>query len=190
LRFVYALHGQGIAPRYEIAGEGQSTIDFGFTNKGRQWRVELLRLGETRAVREATKSTVAADGIPWTIRILCTDADDPRQSTEGETLKAIERICQKCESKGRPYKFPVPDDSYHAMIVDLGTFVNGGDVYDRVHVALGAECSRRRTAFSGKTDRLRACSAQPRICAARRSAGQGCTFWVSSASARLGVENS
>jgi hypothetical protein len=140
LRFAYALHGQGIAARYEIAGEGQSTIDFGFANEGRQWRVELLRLGETRAAREASTSRVDADGIPRTSRILRTDADDRRQSTEGETLKAIERICQKCESKGRPYKFPVPDDSYHAMIVDFGTFLNGGDVHDRVHVALGAAC--------------------------------------------------
>jgi hypothetical protein len=139
LRFAYALYGQGIAPQYEIPGEGQSTIDFGFTGNGQRWRVEMVRLGETRAAKEATDSVVDEDGIPWTSRILHTDADDPKQSTEGETLKAVERICQKCESKGRPHKFPVCDGAYHAMLVDLRTFVNGGDVHDRIHVALGAE---------------------------------------------------
>jgi hypothetical protein len=139
LRFAYALHGQGIAPQYEIPGEGESMIDFGFTGNGQRWRVEMVRLGETRAVKEATDSIVDEDGIPWTSRILHTDADDPKQSTEGETLKAVERICQKCESKGRPHKFPARDDAYHVMLVDLRTFVNGGDVHDRMHVALGAE---------------------------------------------------
>lgn len=139
LRFAYALHEQGIAPQYEIAGEGQSTIDFGFANNSQLWRVELLRLGETRAVKEATETTVDADGTPWTSRILSTDAEDPKQSTEGETLKAIQRICQKCESRGRPHKFRVPDGAYHAILVDLRTFVHGGDIHDRRHVALGAE---------------------------------------------------
>jgi len=139
LRFAYALHRQGIAPQYESPGEGQSTIDFGFANKGQRWRVEMVRLGETQAVRDATGSSVDSDGTFWTGRVLRTDAQDPKQSLEGETLKAVERICQKCESKGRPHKFPVPDGAYHAMLVDFRTFSsNGGDVHDRIHVALGA----------------------------------------------------
>jgi len=32
LRFGYALSRAGIEPQYEIPGEGQSTIDFGFTS--------------------------------------------------------------------------------------------------------------------------------------------------------------
>src|SRR5258705_10587106 len=31
LRFGYGLHGAGIQPRYETAGEGQYTLDFAFT---------------------------------------------------------------------------------------------------------------------------------------------------------------
>jgi hypothetical protein len=138
LRFGYALDRAGVVPQYEIPGEGESTIDFGFTNEGQPWRVEMIRLGETQAVKDATGSSVDADGIPWTGRLLRTDAEDPKQSLEGETLKAVQRICQKCEFKGRPHKFPVPDGAYHAMLVDFRTFMNGGDVHDRVHVALGA----------------------------------------------------
>ena len=139
LRFGYALDQVGIVPQYEIPGEGQSTIDFGFTSGGQRWCVEMVRLGETQAVKDATGSSVDADGVPWTGRTLRTGAEDPKQSLEGETLKAVERICQKCESKGRPHKFPAPDGAYHAMLVDFRTFMNGGDIYDRIHVALGAD---------------------------------------------------
>ena len=54
LRFARALHRAGIAPRYEIVGEGGSTLDFGFTNGDKEWRVELTRLEETEAARSAT----------------------------------------------------------------------------------------------------------------------------------------
>jgi len=138
LRFGYALHTEGIIPRYEIPGEGRSTIDFGFTSKNQPWAVELLRLGETAAVKAATIASVNSDGIPWTERMLSTDASDRRQSLEGETLKAVQRICQKCESGGRPHKFPVPRDALNVILVDFRTFANkGGDVHDRLHVALG-----------------------------------------------------
>ena len=40
LRFGHALHEAGIAVEYEIAGEGASTLDFGFTSKGQRWKVE------------------------------------------------------------------------------------------------------------------------------------------------------
>ena len=139
LRFGYALDRAGIVPHYEIPGEGQSTIDFGFTNNGQRWRVEMVRLGETQAVKDATSSSVDSDGIPWTGRVLRSNAEDPKQSLEGETLKAVQRICQKCEFKGHPHKFPVPDGAYHAILVDFRTFMNGGDIHDRIHVALGAD---------------------------------------------------
>ena len=138
VRFGYALDRVGISPQYEIPGEGQSTIDFGFTSDGQRWRVELVRLGETQAVKQATGSRVDADGVKWSRRILRSDADDPKQSLGGETLKAIERICQKCESKGQSHKFPALDGANHAILVDFRTFSNGGDIHDRIHVALGA----------------------------------------------------
>jgi len=139
LRFGYALHQAGIIPQYEIPGEGTSTIDFGFTWGEQTWAVELMRLEETDAVQAATIATVDQDGVQWSERLLSTDANDSRQSPEGETLKAVERICQKCEKNGQPYKFPTLNDTYHVILVDFRTFAFGGDDRDRIHVALGGE---------------------------------------------------
>ncbi len=139
LRFGYALHQAGIAPAYEAAGEGQSTLDFGFSASGQDWLVELMRLEETTAVQRATTTETDEDGVVWSERVLGTTADDPRESPEGETIKAIERICQKFERNGQPHKFPLPGSAFHALLVDFRTFQNGGDVHDRIHVGLGGE---------------------------------------------------
>jgi hypothetical protein len=77
------VHLAGIAPQYEIGGEGEATIDFGFSSKNQAWAVELLRLGETQAVKDATGSSIDAEGVPWTARVLYSVAADPKQSTEG-----------------------------------------------------------------------------------------------------------
>jgi hypothetical protein len=37
LRFGNGLHEAGIQPRYEVAGDGESTLDFGFTSGGRDF---------------------------------------------------------------------------------------------------------------------------------------------------------
>jgi len=72
--------------------------------------------------------------------MLSTTADDRRQSTEGETLKAVQRICQKCERDGQPHKFPPPAAAVHVLLVDFRTFMNGrSDFHDRVHLGLGGE---------------------------------------------------
>jgi hypothetical protein len=139
LRFGYSLRNAGITPRYEIPGEGDSTLDFGFTSGDQPWAVELMRLEETQAARRATHSRVDEDGVPWTERILSTNADDRRRSTEGETIKAVERICQKCERGGQPHKFPAPHGVLHVILVDFRTYLHGGDAYDRVHIGLGGE---------------------------------------------------
>jgi len=190
LRFGYALDQVGIVPQYEIPGEGQSTIDFGFTSGGQRWCVEMVRLGETQAVKDATGSSVDADGVPWTGRTLRTGAEDPKQSLEGETLKAVERICQKCESKGRPHKFPAPDGAYHAMLVDFRTFMNGGDIYDRIHVALGAAAVAPQYRLFWNQRPITASFATKRMCGARRRFANGCTSWVSCASACTVMGNS
>jgi hypothetical protein len=139
LRFGHGLHNAGVVPRYETAGEGQSTLDYGFTSGGRDFLVEMMRLEETDAVRAATTTKKFEDGAVMVGRHLSTDAEDPRQSEEGETLKAVERICQKFESAGKPHKFPMPGAATHVLLVDFRTFLNGGDEYDRVHVGLGGE---------------------------------------------------
>jgi hypothetical protein len=139
LRFGHAVRQTGIVVEYEVPGEGSSTLDFGFTSRGKTWKVEMMRLEKTDAAKAATTSEVDEHGVRWTKRILSSTNEDKRQSGEGETLKAVQRICQKCESDGKPHKFPKPDDVLHAILVDMRTFKNGGDVYDRVHIALGGE---------------------------------------------------
>src|SRR5258708_30257245 len=74
LRFAYALHQAGVAPRHEVPGEAKSMIDFGFESKGQQWAVEMMRLGETEAVKGATESRPGEDGIQITRPYLATDA--------------------------------------------------------------------------------------------------------------------
>ena len=56
LRFGHALHEAGIGVEYEVPGEGASTLDFGFTSKGQSWKVEMMRLQETKAAKAATKT--------------------------------------------------------------------------------------------------------------------------------------
>ena len=58
--------------------------------------------------------------------MLHTDACEPKQSTEGEALKAQERIGAKVFERRRgPIKFPEPDGSMHMVMVDARGF--GGD---------------------------------------------------------------
>lgn len=140
LRFAHNLHLVGLEARYEVAAEGASTLDFGVKCEGVLWQVELLRLGETQSVLAATKSERDEDGVLWSRRVLVSNAEDKRQSSEGETLKAIERLCQKCERDGRPHKFPAPEPGvFNVLLADIRTFLHGGDNADRIHVALGAD---------------------------------------------------
>lgn len=91
----------------KISGEAESTLDFGFTSKEKPWAVELMRLNETQAAKAATVE-LEDDGIAFVKRVLSSGGSDPRQSPEGETLKTIQRICQKCEQHGKPHKFALP----------------------------------------------------------------------------------
>lgn len=99
----------------------------------------MMRLEETDAARAATAVEKFTDGVVMVGRHVSTNAEDARQSEEGETLKAVERICQKFESGGKAHKFPLAGTATHVLLVDLRTFLNGGDVWDRVHVGLGGD---------------------------------------------------
>jgi hypothetical protein len=139
LRFGHSLHGAGVTPQYEVPGEGQSRIDYGFSSGGREFLVEMMRLEETDAVRAATTTKTFDDGATMMARGLATNGEKPSQSPEGETLKAVERICQKLERGGKPHKFPKPEGKTHVLLVDFRNFMNGGRVWDRIQVALGGE---------------------------------------------------
>jgi hypothetical protein len=139
LRFGHVVHSAGVAPQYEVPGEGQSRIDYGFSSGGREFLVEMMRLEETDAVRAATTTKAFDDGATMMARHLHSNADDARQTPEGETLMAVQRICQKLEKDGKPHKFPPPAGKTHVLLVDFRTFKNGGDKWDRAHIGLGGE---------------------------------------------------
>lgn len=174
-RFADALHQAGMQAQYEIAGENGSTIDFGLDSQGQAWAVEMMRLEETAAAVQATHARTDEDGVEWFSRNLSSNAKNPTQSEEGETLKAIERICQKCERDGQPHKFPQPGNRMQVILVDFRTFLHGGDNADRIHVALGGEYLRngffRRFwkkrlisgVFSDRTNLRGACEARERV---------------------------
>lgn len=138
LRFAYELHRAGVVAEYEVPGEAGTTIDFGFTCENTRFMVELLRLEETAAARAAT--TIDETGVlPHISRYLSSAAEDSRQSEEGETLKAVERICQKLEHGGRPSKFPIAGEAIHVLLVDMRNFLSGAsDRHDFRHIAYGA----------------------------------------------------
>ena len=172
LRFAHALYRAGVIPKHEVPGEAKSMIDFGFESKGQQWAVEMMRLGETEAVKEATVSRPVEDGIQLTSRYLSTDA------ITDETFKAIRRICQKCERNGRPHKFPEPGDALQVLLVDFRTFMNGGDGNDMLHVAFSTHPLSHHSDAIGKGFRSLAFSTNIRAVRARPPCANASTFWA------------
>ena len=104
IRFARALASAGLGAEYEYAaGVGNSTVDFRAALNP-PWLVELVSLHESEGFKGATWKSGAMQGF-----ILRTDANDPRQSEEGEALKAQERIGSKAfDPKHGPSKFPEP----------------------------------------------------------------------------------
>jgi hypothetical protein len=121
IRFAAAIAAAGLFAEYEhSSGVGNSTVDFRVALDP-PWLVELVSLHESDAFKAATWSNGVYQGY-----MLRTDADNPKQSTEGEALKAQERIGAKVfERKRGPIKFPEPDGSIHMVMVDARGF--GGD---------------------------------------------------------------
>lgn len=122
IRFADALAAAGVAALYEhAAGVGNSTVDFR-VDLDPPWLVELVSLRESSAFKAAAWQ----DGV-WQGFILRSDADDPRQSEEGETLNAQTRIGEKLFDRKRgPIKFPVPAGAIHMLMIDARGFLGGG----------------------------------------------------------------
>ena len=122
VRFAYALAEAGLTASYEhSAGVGNSTVDFR-VDLDPSWLVELVSLHESEGFKAAAWTSDERQGY-----VLRTNADDPRQSEEGETLKAQERIGAKVfDRKHGPIKFPVPTGSIHMLMVDARGFGGSG----------------------------------------------------------------
>ena len=148
MRVGFALFKYSVTPNYEVSGEGNSTLDFGFVSGNKNWFVELMRLEETQAAKDARQDIDLGNGITLTEQKLSTGGQKPTQSEEGETLKAIQRICGKCFLNEKPHKFRLLDDGYNVLIVDIRTFLQSmGDENDILHIGLGGNavpgCCRR-----------------------------------------------
>lgn len=134
IRFARALTDAGLSAQYEhCAGVGNSTVDF-LVDGDPPWLVELVSLHESNAFKAASwKSGV------WAGFQMGTNADDLRQSEEGETLKAQERIGAKVFDGQQPIKFPEPNGSIHMIMVDARGFLGDGhgDKADWSQIAYG-----------------------------------------------------
>ena len=137
---------------YPLAGVGNSTVDFR-VDLDPPWLVELVSLHESDAFKAATWT----DG-PFQGYALRTDADDPKQSEEGETLKAQERIGAKVfDQKHGPIKFPEPAGSIHMVMVDGRGFMGDGhgdaaDWRQMIHGPIGLEDHLVKHWTNPKTD--------------------------------------
>lgn len=97
IRFAYALHLSGASASYEQqVGIGKSSIDF-VTCGNPSWMIEVMSLRESQAIKNASWENEPFFGME-----LSSDAKDPRQSEEGEVLKAQERICSKVVTPKHP----------------------------------------------------------------------------------------
>jgi hypothetical protein len=122
-----ALHDCGVAPIYEHStGVGETSVDFAFDG----WNVELLSFDETDAAKAATWENgpffgrmLTSPKPPTADETSLNEAERRRrndlrkQSPEGETLKAIEKIVGKAQNKGRPSKFPAPGGPSRSMLI-------------------------------------------------------------------------
>jgi hypothetical protein len=135
IRFARALADVGLSAQYEhIAGVGNSTVDFR-VDLDPPWLVELVSLHESEAFKAASWKSGVMAGF-----VLSTSADDPRQSEEGETLKAQERIGAKAfDRKQGPIKFPEPNGAIHMVMVDARGYLGDGhgDEADWSQIAFG-----------------------------------------------------
>lgn len=135
IRFACALAAAGLTAEYEHgSGVGNSTVDFR-VELNQPWLVELVSLHESDAFKAASWADGARQGY-----VLRTDADDPRQSEEGETLKAQQRIGEKVfDPKRGPIKFPQRCGTIHMVMVDARGFGGSGlgDAADWYQIAQG-----------------------------------------------------
>jgi hypothetical protein len=128
VRIAYAFYLVGVTASYEhMTGAGKKSADFRIHSQP-EWIIEAVRLGESRAIRTATKES----GDLFSL-CLSTNAKDGRQSEEGELIKAMERVEVKAS------KFPsVVDGTFHVIVVDVRGFLgHGGDHDDYREMAYG-----------------------------------------------------
>lgn len=122
-RFAFELYRSGIDPTYEFsAGINDSTVDF-YIPSDPPWLIELHSVQESNAMKRATRKEENVGGHVITSLEIRSDANDPRESQAGEMIRVQEiitqKVCQRLNGKFVPYKFPVPSNCLHAIVVDV-----------------------------------------------------------------------
>jgi len=133
IRIAYAFQQNGVEPQYEFAaGSGTKSVDF-HVHGSPEWLIEVVSLRESDAIKDAT----LRDGLLSSV-ILSSLSADPKQSEEGEVVRAMEHIADKAE------KFPIPSPgAFHVILVDMrGYGIGMADHHDFREIAYGAAAVR------------------------------------------------
>lgn len=139
-RFAAELVHSGLTAEYEYsAGIGGSTIDFRIQGS-RECLVELVSIGGSKAVEDATRSygslSICTLTSPSADK---TDAEN-KKSQEGELLLVQQKIGEKVFKNNVPTKFPpiTPNGAVHYILVDMRSYsFNEADYDDYAQIALG-----------------------------------------------------
>lgn len=135
LRLAAEINARQLSATYEAGcGIGESSVDFEISANDVRWRIELVSISTSNAVKAAT---VTKDIFFRTV--LSSDSEDPAHSEEGEILLVQQKIGEKVLRDGAPTKFPAPEpNTYHIVLVDVRGFgLTGGDRWDYREIAYG-----------------------------------------------------
>ena len=136
LRVAGDLNGNVMDARYEHpTGVGDSSVDFAFLSGGNEWYLEVVSIGVSAAVRR-----VSWEHGPLFGSGLSSDAEDQRDTPQGELLLVQQNIGEKVRNRTKATKFPVVKPGrLHAILVDVRAFgLTGGDNWDYIEIAYGS----------------------------------------------------
>lgn len=135
VRFAHELYKKGKTAQYEFnAGVGDSTVEFKIASEI-TWLVELVSIRTSQAARKA----ITQNGLIFQ-QVLSTGSEDIAQSEEAEMITAEQKIGEKVFAKGKPTKFPKPEDNVFSLILidTRGYLDHGGSSFDYRQMAYGA----------------------------------------------------
>ena len=148
---------------------GNTSVDFAFDTNAR-WLVEAYSLAETEAAVAATWNREEFFGrVLSSPRSIGTNEtltkaerkrrlEEQKQSVEGETLQAVERLLSKVSDGKFPLKFPPPSaNTYSMLAVDIRSLFRGhADRGDLDQIAYGASAvpERYRCFWPGRDGKL------------------------------------
>lgn len=136
VRFAAELNACGCEAHYEYdAGVGGKTIDFCVQGGQQQILVELVSIGESDAVNEATDVLPLATAKPSSVNVLQLSTDSGESSEEGEYVLVQQKILEKVEKFAKPV-----DRTIQIILVDIRGFcgVGNADAIDLQHIVYGA----------------------------------------------------